>query len=86
MTPEQQLAALDNWYAAMRRKMEHGLRVGRTGWADCSGKWLLQRLNEETQELLNNPSLDEAADVANFAFMLAERMLASGETADDVCR
>ncbi len=53
---------------------------GRSGWEDENSLWLLARLQEETGELSaaiiegHSPTviLREAADVANFAMMLAD--------------
>ena len=48
----------------------------RDGWQDCSIEWLLKRLQEEIEELAVAPGLqprgEEAADVANFAMMIAD--------------
>ena len=55
----------------------------RPGWKDCDPFWLLGRLREEVSELesvLKNPNRDgkvtkvreEAADVSNFAMMIAD--------------
>jgi len=55
----------------------------RPGWKDCDPFWLLGRLNEEVRELeivLKDPTRDgrvtqireEAADVGNFAMMIAD--------------
>jgi len=51
------------------------------GWLTCSFEYLLERLREEVDELdtaLNGYDLDddpviEAADVANFAMMIADK-------------
>lgn len=64
-------------------RMEHKLRQNdhKGGWQDCASDWLLRRLEEELQELriaLATGTLldveEEAADVANFAMMLADQM------------
>ncbi|HEX9908628.1 MAG TPA: hypothetical protein VGB78_09240 [Thermoplasmata archaeon] len=55
----------------------------RTGWKQCKVEWLLKRLREETDELEatlrdKNPNgkitrvKEEAADVGNFAMMIAD--------------
>ncbi len=58
----------------------------KTGWAGCSLRWLINRLRQETSELdgairrvakstdsrAADAVLHEAADVANFAMMIAE--------------
>jgi len=53
------------------------------GWKESSPTWLLARLIQEAGELSNaivwndpDASVREAADVANFAMMIAERMKA----------
>jgi len=57
------------------------------GWADCADEYLLRRLQEEVNELhvaMRDRPLDvgeEAADVANFAMMLAD---VSGHLRQDV--
>ena len=60
----------------------------REGWDECSDVWLIARLREETKELAEacrqgrwSDVLEEAADVANFAMMLADNALRrAGET------
>ena len=52
----------------------------KTGWRDCSVKWLLNRLKQETSELCkaikeNADKEDvqrEAADISNFAYFIAD--------------
>jgi len=70
--------------AAMEEKLTENDAKG--GWQGCTLKWLLNRLRQETSELSNaldraskstkakdaDAVLSEAADVANFAMMLAE--------------
>lgn len=67
------------WFAV---EMERKLRQNdwRGGWADSHPDWLLDRLREETRELdaavqagRPNKIIDEAADVANFAMMIADQ-------------
>ena len=51
----------------------------KSGWDQCSDKWLLNRLRQEVRELARaieekksaDSILSEAADVANFAYFLA---------------
>ena len=66
------------WFA---QEMETNLRANdcKGGWDGCSPKWLMNRLRQETAELRRaiehgNPEaiLSEAADVANFAMMIAD--------------
>ena len=70
---------------AMRLKLEHGSKMGRTAYENhwdgspCDLTFLSKRLSEEVAELLltimkNDPDeiLYEAADVANFAMMIAD--------------
>lgn len=61
----------------MRRKMRANVHKSR--WIDESPDWLLERLRAEVGELedaisLGNPDevLEECADVANFAMMIAD--------------
>lgn len=71
------------WFA---QEMERRLRVNdhKPGWEDLTDAWLLHRLRQETQELTlalasfkGQPArayavIEEAADVANFAMMVAD--------------
>lgn len=67
------------WFA---KRMEAKLRENdhKGGWQDCSLDWLIERLFQEANELwrtINHPStfemvIYEAADVANFAMMIAD--------------
>jgi NTP pyrophosphatase (non-canonical NTP hydrolase) len=68
-----------NWFA---RNMELKLRENdyKGGWDKCEHSWLLSRLKQEVTELekaLNQVDnqenvIREAADVANFALMIAD--------------
>lgn len=71
------------------RTMEDRLQANdhKGGWKECSLRWLLQRLREETKELQTAMREDapewirkEAADVANFAMMIADNSMRSGRT------
>ena len=44
----------------------------RQHWRRTNGRYLYQRLREEVEELIENPSWEEAANVANFAAMIAD--------------
>lgn len=60
---------------AMAERLEANEHKG--SWYACSPQWLLNRLRQETAELeraLSNGGdvIHEAADVANFAMMLAD--------------
>ena len=46
------------------------------GWQDTSQATLFKRLLWEVGELMENPSWQEAADVANFAAMIADNQAA----------
>lgn len=86
MNREQREAAVD-WFAdRMKRKLRENEHKG--GWDKDGNFALLERLNEETQELddaicltedagiderFMEAVIDEAADVANFAMMIAEK-------------
>lgn len=67
---------------AFARAMEQELKANdhKGGWHDCDPAWLLGRLREETDELAGAVAaggpdvLAEAADVANYAMMIADRM------------
>lgn len=71
------------WFAEqMELKLQENDAKG--GWDDCGIYWLLERLREETRELEiaidihrdlgapHNNIVKEAADVANFAMMVAD--------------
>jgi len=65
--------------ARFAMEMERVLRENdhKRGWADCSQVWLLNRLKQETAELeralaSGKNIVKEAADVANFAMMIAD--------------
>lgn len=65
-----------HWFA---NEMERQLQENdhKSGWDTLSLKWLLNRLRQETQELeraiaKGTGITDEAADVANFAMMIAD--------------
>jgi NTP pyrophosphatase (non-canonical NTP hydrolase) len=67
------------WFAD---RMENELRANdhKDGWGDLSERWLLNRLRQETKELQRvlgegvpaDRIISEAADVANFAMMIAD--------------
>ena len=73
------------WFA---EQMERKLRAhdDRDGWAECDYEWLSSRIDDEAKELDiaiwkidTHPTqrnlqavIDEAADVANFAMMIAD--------------
>lgn len=59
----------------MERKLIANRHKG--GWDRCSKRYLLRRLREEVDELARTGSdkrktTQEAADVANFAYMIAD--------------
>lgn len=70
-----------NFAMAMEHKLRKNDRKGKQGWKTYNSEELLERLRQETTELetalrfsLTTPSdiLSEAADVANFAMMIAD--------------
>jgi hypothetical protein len=54
--------------------MEDKLRQNdhKGGWKECSFDYLMHRLVQEQDELLKQPHISEAVDVANFAMMIAD--------------
>lgn len=71
------------WFAEqMESKLRENDKKG--GWDNCNIYWLIKRINEETNELLNAVDLHrdlgatkeniirESVDVANFAMMVAD--------------
>jgi NTP pyrophosphatase (non-canonical NTP hydrolase) len=71
------------WFSEqMESKLKENDKKG--GWDNCNIYWLIGRLKEETNELLNAVDLHrdlgaskeniikESADVANFAMMIAD--------------
>lgn len=65
-----------SWFSLeMERKLKANDHKG--GWRDCSMDYLFRRLREEMDELAlaeGDDIIDEAADVANFAMMIADRL------------
>lgn len=67
------------WFA---EKMEEKLKKNdhKGGWDNCDIHWLIQRIKEETNELLDAVNsgtpkeniINEAADIGNFAMMVAD--------------
>ena len=64
------------WFTnAMQTELDNNRHKG--GWGSMSQKWLLRRLRQETKELERAIAegknvVEEAADVANFAMMIAD--------------
>ena len=64
------------WFAnEMERRLEENDHKG--GWECCTDKWLFNRLRQEMKELAcavkeGRGVVEEAADVANFAMMIAD--------------
>lgn len=68
------------WFAEqMERKLSANDHKGQ--WQSCDAMWLLRRLKEETTELEEallqakfdaHELINEAADIANFAMMIAD--------------
>lgn len=64
------------WFAnAMQKELDNNSHKG--GWSSMSQQWLLRRLRQETKELeraiaKGKNVVEEAADVANFAMMIAD--------------
>ncbi len=71
------------------KKMEEALRWNdyKGGWENCSNEYLIAKLNEEVDELKQaiwmgksgDMIMQEAADVANIAMMLADNNKPDGE-------
>lgn len=64
------------WFA---NEMERQLQENdyKAGWSSLSAKWMLNRLKQEVRELeraiiAGKEVVEEAADVANFAMMIAD--------------
>lgn len=75
------------WFAeAMECKLKRN--DFKPGWLEIDNSYLLKRLNQEVTELTlaleqNLPPeeiIQEAADVANFAMMIADKQLEHGKT------
>jgi NTP pyrophosphatase (non-canonical NTP hydrolase) len=65
------------WFAnEMERQLEEN--DYKRGWKNCTQRFLLKRLNQEVRELMKAIKqgkpyvVEEAADVANFAMMIAD--------------
>ena len=72
------------WFANEMQRELHA-NNHKTGWDNLSQKWLLNRLKQEVGELeraveSGKNIVSEAADVANFAMMIADK---SQEQVDD---
>lgn len=66
---------VDKLAEAQVAKLEsHRQDRGVDGWMNEEPHWLLQRLRQEVEELAENPSWEEAADVANFAAMFVDAL------------
>lgn len=72
--------------------MARGLSANahKTGWWFVTPRWLLRRLRSETRELANamrandrEATIREAADVANYAMMIADHARIGNELAGD---
>jgi NTP pyrophosphatase (non-canonical NTP hydrolase) len=81
MTSTRPRRAVTTFAKDMEKRLRANDRKGRRGWESCSLHWLLDRLTEERDELLlalhgisddGSSVIDEAADVANFAMMIAD--------------
>ena len=65
-----------HWFAnEMERQLEKN--DYKHGWSSCADNWLLNRLRQEMKELelalkKGKGVVEEAADVANFAMMIAD--------------
>lgn len=81
MTREERESAVD-WFAErMKQKLRKPENEAKGGWREDSLRALWHRLREETDELFEaldedgvpwDHVIDEAADVANFAMMIAD--------------
>lgn len=62
------------------------------GWSGMSQKWLLKRLKQEVKELeqeilySGKNVVEEAADVANFAHMIADNFIKAKVREDEILR
>jgi NTP pyrophosphatase (non-canonical NTP hydrolase) len=83
----QQCARIDDFSLDMKEKLRKN--VHKLDWRECTFDYLVERLHDETRELLNELAeakrrigwtphdlrvriIEEAADVANFAMMIAD--------------
>ena len=82
------LKAWDRDEAALTRRMALEMQKklaqhsDRQHWRQSELRYLINRLREEVEELIENPSWAEAADVANFAAMIADAAALTGDTDD----
>ena len=70
-------ATVDRFADYMERELQRHDDRGTEGWRNCDPMWLLQRLREEVDELeqairQKKHVVCEAADVGNFAMMIAD--------------
>lgn len=76
----EEIIGLRDELARFAINMEQQLRANdyKGGWASCTPNWLLNRLTQEVAELARvltsgvGDPITEAADVANFAMMIAD--------------
>lgn len=85
-TRVEEVALANRMHAEMQTMLERGHRPGRTHWLASTPTYLLGRLHEEVKELEDAVRAEtdpdeiwrEAADVANFAAMIADVMAVLG--------
>jgi hypothetical protein len=90
----QEREAVVDWFAErMKAKLREPRNEAKGGWRDDGYLELMSRLSEECRELeteICDPMgsiqmlVDEAADVANFAMMIADRARSAGGKGDEV--
>jgi NTP pyrophosphatase (non-canonical NTP hydrolase) len=80
LTPMRVRESVERFSFVMEERLRANDHKGQWGWEDEDPLWLLDRLKQETQELEEAMDLGdraavehEAADVANFAMMIAAR-------------
>ena len=75
------------WFAnEMQRELNANQH--KNGWETLSYRWMLNRLRQEIGELeraveMRKDVVSEAADVANFAMMIADNFLCKKENSED---
>lgn len=65
---------VDAFARAMESKLAQNRYKGdRSGWLSSTRESLVTRLEQELSEWLESPTLDEAADIANFLMFIADK-------------
>jgi hypothetical protein len=80
MTREEQTSAVFSWQYAMLKRIKFAMdHYGRTGWRGMPLGECTRLLERALSDMEDFPTVEKAADVANYAFMRAELLRAQKE-------